>query len=633
MVSFLRISSMLFGLLFGGVFSGVGIFISIQTWVPMLQNYYEVQDWQPIPARLLTIRGGNSETTATYTYTYQGKVYHNDRVYLAEFNDNIGDYHSRLQSRLRQILASDSQTVKVHVDPDNPVFSVLDPTMRWGLFSLIIGFTAVFICIGLFVIWSGMFIKPKKRINPLPKVAELREEWKTTEADEKESFISFLQKRKSQVIEQEQISTGNTKREIHSDWKKRKGWEKEKIRSDAKSGALGIWLFTLIWNGISYTVAVSLLLDWNRRDWEALIVLLFPVVGLILFFQAIKKTLEFRKFGVIEYTMDPYPGSIGGNVGGNLTLYNWKNWEADYTVLLECVYSYVSGSGKNRSRIERIEWAEEGIAKAVLIPNGIQLEFAFTVPGNLPEAEIEQTGNYYFWKLSVRADLPGIDLNRSYNIPVFSTGESTAGTYHDISKQAVRNNERENERTHYAIERGRFDETALHKSMRMKDLGRGLLLIFPMFRSKLITIIALVFGGGFSFATYSVISSFSGSGFFSIFAYLFTIPFAIVGFLGSVIGLYLPFDNLRVWFENKEVIVLRRWLFIPVYYKKVAAHEITSLHLKRKGSTGQGTKKVEHFKILANLQDGGTMTIAEDINGKNLAEQLKNYLMRRIQSC
>jgi hypothetical protein len=331
--------------------------------------------------------------------------------------------------------------------------------------------------------------------------------------------------------------------------------------------------------------------------------------------------------------MDPYPGAIGGNVGGRLKIDNLRELGAPYTVLLECVYSYMSGSGKNRSRSERIEWAEEGQPKAAMAANGMRLEFAFTVPEDLPEAQIEQSGNYYFWRLTVKGDLPGIDLNRSYNIPVFATGEESRGSYRDISSQVVQEKEKESEVSKAAIERGHFDETALSRSMRFKREGKGLLLIFPMFRNKILTLIALLFGGGFGFATYSIISSFSGGGLFSIFAYLFVIPFAVVAFFGIIIGIYMPLNNLRVRIENRQVRVVRRLIFLPIFYKKVAKEEITSLSPKRMGSTGQGVKKVVHFKINAHLKDGSTITVAEGVDGEDLAAQFADYLMKTIKNC
>lgn len=167
--------------------------------------------------------------------------------------------------------------------------------------------------------------------------------------------------------------------------------------------------------------------------------------------------------------------------------------------------------------------------------------------------------------------------------------------------------------------------------MIIEKRGRGLLLIFPMFRNMILAMFGLEFGGDFSFATYSIISSFSGSGFLSVFAYLFVIPFAVVGLLGVLVAIYMPFNNLRVRVENRQVVVLRRLLFIPIYYKNVDKRVVQSLSLKRIGSTGQGVNKVEHYKIIANMRNNEKMTIAEGVNGEDLAIHFKEYLYKKIK--
>lgn len=630
----LRFISVLFGLLFGGVFAGAGIFISMQTSVPMFRNYQEAKEWPPVPARLLSVSGDDSSTKASYQYLYDGGTYQNDRVYIAGFNDNIGSYHSELQAKLNRLYRAGTP-VNVYVNPQNPADSVLDKSMRWGMFTLTVVFCSVFILIGLLVMVSSFFAKPKRRQKVLPNLLKLRKEWKAG-PESRESFVSFLEKRRSQLLvsgEEDPVPSSQVEGVLSQDWQGRKGWERNAIRSDAQKGTIGIWFFALLWNGISYTIAIMLLADWRQQEWGALVVLIFPLAGLLLLYHAVKRSLELKRFGVVVYEMDPYPGAIGGHVGGRLKINNLRELSASYTVLVECVYSYVSGSGKNRSRKERIEWAEKGHPKAAMTANGMSLDFVFTVPEDLPEAEIEQSGNYYFWRLTVQGDLPGIDLDRSYNIPVFATGELCRSSHRDISRQVMEGKKRESEVSKAAIARGHFDETALARSMRIKREGRGILLIFPMFRNKVLTLIALLFGGGFGFATISIISGFSGSGLFSIFAYLFVIPFAIVAFLGTVIGIYMPLNNLRVRIENRQVTVLRRLFFIPIYYKKVEKGEVTSLTTKRMGSTGQGVNKIEHFKIHAHLKDGATITVAEGVDGADLAEQFAGYLKKAIRNC
>ena len=76
--------------------------------------------------------------------------------------------------------------------------------------------------------------------------------------------------------------------------------------------------------------------------------------------------------------------------------------------------------------------------------------------------------------------------------------------------------------------------------------------------------------------------------------------------------------------------MLRRLLVIPVYWRRLRRNEISHLSIKRSGSTGQGVDKIEHFKIRAEDKQGKKVTLAEDIDGEDVAMHLRDYLAQRI---
>ena len=79
--------------------------------------------------------------------------------------------------------------------------------------------------------------------------------------------------------------------------------------------------------------------------------------------------------------MDPYPGAIGGHVGGYIQVkkldYRRASEAQTLSLKLECIHSYVSGSGKNRSRRESIKWAERGRPEIENASEGVNLAFLF----------------------------------------------------------------------------------------------------------------------------------------------------------------------------------------------------------------------------------------------------------------
>jgi hypothetical protein len=333
--------------------------------------------------------------------------------------------------------------------------------------------------------------------------------------------------------------------------------------------------------------------------------------------------------------MDPFPGSIGGHVGGRLQVgnldYGLASAAAELKVTLECVYSYMSGSGKNRSRRESVKWAEQGRPQIDRSSRGVNLVFRFDVPDGLPQADVEQTGAYHFWRLGIHADIPGINLERSYNIPVFATAETSQNIRHDVSAQAAATRKKASADAQLAIASGQFDIKGLSRALRFRNEGHRILMAFPMFRNRLLTLFAAVFAGGFGFASYSMMVDMAGDGgFFGAFMVIFALPFFLVALLATIATIYLPFNNLRVEIESGNVSVLRRLLFIPIYRRRLQRNDISHLSIKRSGSTGAGVNRIEHFKIRAQDKQGRQVTLAEDIDGEDVATHLRDYLAQRI---
>ena len=176
------------------------------------------------------------------------------------------------------------------------------------------------------------------------------------------------------------------------------------------------------------------------------------------------------------------------------------------------------------------------------------------------------------------------------------------------------------------------DSFLQYKQRHQQVLGKGdeIRMFFPMFRNRLFSFILGIFSGGFGFAGYSTLASAFKGGWFGILIGLFSVPFVLVAVISSIGFVYLTFNNLRVSITPAQITVLRRLLFIPVYYRQLQVADISRLAIKCSGSTGSGVKKIEHFKIQAHDEAGNRVTLAEDIDGKEEATYLCDYLTQRL---
>jgi len=628
----MRVLNAIFGLLIGGALAFGGVQIALETVVPTYQSWEIMQSWQASTATLLTVSGSSNNSEASYQYIVSGVDYKNDRVYVSAVKDNIGSYHQDMVKQLNW-LKDNHQTVDIWYDPYNPRDSVIDRNMRWGFFAFNVGFCSIFIIIGLGIFYASMRMSTLKRRGEKPSLLQIRKQWKQQQVKENSniSFMDYSQQLFQQQKRQQSEINDNPPVHLGSQpWLETKQWRSRRIRSGAKKGMLFLWGFAIVWNAISSPILFVLEDEINKGNYAALIGLLFPLVGLFLIRKAWQSTQEWQRFGIIELEMDPFPGSIGGHVGGSLIIKNLNVRNAKVKVVLESVYSYMSGSGDNRSRRENIKWAEGGFAKVVAAINGVEVRFRFDVPDNLPESDIKQSGDYHFWRVKISSEMEGADLNREYNIPVFRTQHESRHIRHDISAQVEETRESEAIKSQAAVSMGDFSSTALAGSVVYKNKRGKEILYFPMFRNKMLTIFSLIFAGGFDFAAYSINDSFFDGGALGIGMLIFSIPFALVGLLATIACIYLPLNNLTTTLENRNVKVLRRLFIFPIKYNNIKVSDIKNIELKSTGSTGQGVNQVKHFKLFITTKTFSTFTIAESIDGEDLANQLKDFICKRL---
>jgi len=620
------------GLLFGLSFAGGGFFMLSETAWPMWQNWQQAQDWLPTSARLLSMSAANNDTQARYDYDFAGGSYQSNEVGISEFKDNIGSYQQDMQAYLREVQRNGG-ILPIWVNPANPSEAVIDRDMRWGLFALAGGFCSIFVLIGLGVIYASLRSSSGDVSRRRPSLWQMRAAWQQAQKDTavKQGFVEFCQQHYACLEAPEEAQPKSV---TASEWQSHKGWESARISSDAGKGVWFFWIFAILWNAISAPTIFILPEELQSNNYAALIAVLFPAIGMFLLYKAICRTLEYRHFGKVTYQMDPFPGGIGGHVGGHIQVRNLDCRRASEAKILlvkvECVYSYMSGSGDNRSRRESIKWAQQGQPKIDNALEGVSLAFRFDIPEGLPPADVEQSGSYHFWRLGVNAEIPGIDLDRSYNIPVFATGATAHNVSHDVSAQVAALRKRESDAAKLHIASGQFDIEGLSRAMEFSKEGNRIRLKFSMFRSKFLTLFAAIFAAGFGFASYSMADMASAGGLFGIFITLFAIPFFLVALVATIATAYLAFNNLVVEIAPGEISILRRLLFIPIYRRHLRRDEISHLCIKRSGSTGQGVSKIEHFKIQAQDKQGKDITLAEDIDGEDVATHFRDYLAQRM---
>ncbi|MCB1035804.1 MAG: hypothetical protein KDD47_18425, partial [Acidobacteria bacterium] len=104
--------------------------------------------------------------------------------------------------------------------------------------------------------------------------------------------------------------------------------------------------------------------------------------------------------------------------------------EEGFLIRLSSIRKTRTGSGKNRSTSERVLWQDQLVLDRPLTGNalsGTVLPVLFAIPYDAEESNSENTDRQTIWRLEVEAEIPGVDLDQSFEVPVFRTDASSEG--------------------------------------------------------------------------------------------------------------------------------------------------------------------------------------------------------------
>lgn len=381
--------------LFALPFAAAGLAVMfLAAW--MLWGWLEARSWVETPARIieaeLEVNSDSDGTTyravASYEYSWEGMTHIGRRVSLSPGADNIGRFHQDRQAELSGHQQS-GEPFRCFVDPHEPSRSILYREMRWGLFSFMLMFGAVFAGVGLGLIGGGFWGQRRGR-------------------------------------EEERLSSLHPQ----APWLWKPEWEEGRIRALGRAGFLMPGIFALFWNLVSLPLLFVLPEEiFEKGNRAALLGLLFPLVGLGLLIWAVRAFVRWRKYGDSVFEMARVPGLIGGKLEGRIVTSVNIEAVSGFELTLSCVHRVTKGSGDSRRTSEEILWQEQQLIERELLdydPTRTAIPVLFAIPYDNQPSEERSDDDEILWRLEVEAETPGIDYAAQFEVPVFKTADSRA---------------------------------------------------------------------------------------------------------------------------------------------------------------------------------------------------------------
>ena len=389
-------------------------------------------------------------------------------------------------------------------------------------------------------------------------------------------------------------------------WHSQPAWRDNRIASTAR-GELGIaWTLATLFTLASLPILVFLPDEIDSGNHAAWIALVFPLAAFGLLLNAWRKTRGWRRFGRLALSLDPFPGSLGGDFGGSLEIPLPYDPRRRFEAALACSRITDCGSGSDRGPQERVIWDRSGLAESQAGLQGTTLRFRFELLADLPESEAE-SDDYRRWSLRLREQgaKPGRGFDRLFVVPVFAT-----------QGQRSRARIKESHETLAAAPAPDFPA----RSLRMTRDARHLELTYPPFRNwpglAIIALFGLLCLGvgvaiGLGALEYGLGSLFAL--FFTALLGFMSLVFGLVGLLVAALGIGGLGHGLSVT-ADRDGITARHSVFgIPTRREAMAASAIREITGEVGMRAGRGAGSKAYKRLIARDSTGGRVTLADGI--------------------
>ena len=392
-------------------------------------------------------------------------------------------------------------------------------------------------------------------------------------------------------------------------------WKHGQISSQASKERWAYAAMALVWNTFAQPMFWLVALKNASIELTAMLFAgLFPLIGLGLAYLAVVKWLQWRRFGNLEIAMDPFPGSLGGDVGGMIEIPIAYQAGKTVQVTLSCINLIIRRRRKNSRRSENVLWRERVEASVEPGMRGSRVSFRFSVPAGQP-ATSAPSDNCIKWVVHLYRKLPGADLDQTFEIPVLDTG--TPQQSRRIHKPPLQQ-----------ADTAEWPEA----NVVMETTAEGLRLFYPRSRSRNLGFMMLAFGAAFGAVPWLISGEFSnyasGDAFgmiFIVFAGFFVLVFGLIGLFLIGFGLYSLFNSLEVTVSGGNIASTRNFLGFR-WQRALARADLQQLRFKINAQQGHGARATVHYRLEAVPTAGRPVCLGDGIKGKPLARRVMKEL-------
>lgn len=544
--------------IFPALFVGIGAFFLFRISIPQIFKFIDQQSFISVESKLIEtdLEWTPNESgdyiymlTGIYEYVYEDVQYTYDRK---ETDVRDTTYHYMTKKNKEAILQEweEEETKFIYIDPSKPEEVQKYKEIGAVFWGLLFGLPIIFILVGVLMI---------VRIFKYKKI----------------DFES-----------------------IEKPWLFKKNWKNNQISCSTVARNRGMIIVTIFWNLFAFSMFGVLINKYGIDSAQLLLVIIFPIIGLGLLTNTFSKIKDLAKNGTAYLKLDPFPGSIGGHLGGEIIFNKRLPQNSVVEIKLSCIKVTIS-SGGDKNRKETLLWQTTGFA--FLNENSKRGEFRFDIPSGLKPSDLTRQGIH--WNVVSTISYDNAHFERQFDVPVYNTAKESTIT---VDSEA-----------HPEAKKHAFE--LINDVTEFTEINEGYILKFPNFRIlKTFLVFGSILGAGLLTIVYFNLRE-------EFLPFLFNIGFGFIGAIFFGIAIFEGFYTLKVTIEPAKIQVNHKWLGIPFKLKTIAKSEIQEFKIGPYLNSDTNRGKHTAYHKVSLLYNDKNIAVAIRLKNKATAQQMKGF--------
>jgi hypothetical protein len=194
-------------------------------------------------------------------------------------------------------------------------------------------------------------------------------------------------------------------------------WRQRRRKTSDAAGNVGmLWLFTFFWNAIAFPIGILAVPQMIADgQWLGLLIMIFPLVGLMLLWGAINATWGLIRRGGADLVLADDTPQLGKPLAGHIAFARGVTTGDNFRVRLE--------ARRPGADSQHTVWSKEIQARVADSGTGPRIAFRFDPPANLHDT---------VWRLEAIAPNRGADVRYGFDVAIEGAEEEAAELTHAV---------------------------------------------------------------------------------------------------------------------------------------------------------------------------------------------------------